>query len=316
MGKHERRQIELMEKSVVNLFNGKNSLIKPSHKWFAHMLAFVDYIQKSYPHFRRLRHIGNRYGALRGDIEVIAQKKKRVFIELKASESRKGKGTLANISQDALTLYGLIGKKNSQKPLSWSEFRKRAGFREKIENLLNRYSYLEKLDFYEKARQIRKKAKSRDKKALEIKKSITALARQDKKDYLNYIKQFPVKEANLKKFVFCLLNGIHTQKEIISFLKREKLDFLKARASIITLYANLKDGEIVISKERNLGEEIAKDSINLKFDFPKKFADKVYAYVVFRDKKKRKSGKLLGLIYHWKNIFQGIKTPCINVFLA
>lgn len=91
---------------------------------------------------------------------------------------------------------------------------------------------------------------------------------------------------------------------------------MKTRAPITTLYANLKDDKVVVSREKNINEDILKNSVNLKFDFPEKFADKVYAYVVVYDKKKRKSRKLLSLIYHWKNIFQGIKTPCINVFLA
>jgi len=316
MGKYERKDIELMEKSVVNLLCGKNPLIKPGTKWFRHMLAFVNYIKKSYSHSRHVRHVGNRYGVLRGDIEITTQKNKRIFIELKASESRSGKGTLANISQNSLTLYGLIGKKDGKKPLSWSKFRRKVSFKRRAEDLLNSYSYPETLGFYEKARYMREKAKIGDKKALRIKKLIMILAKQDKKNYLNYIRHFPVKEANLKKFVFCMLNGIHTQKEILSFLERKKLDSLKTRAPIITLYANLKDDKVVVSREENMNEDILKNSVNLKFDFPEKLANKVYAYVVVYDKKKRKSRKLLGLIYHWKNIFQGIKTPCINVFLA
>ena len=316
MGKHERKDIELMEKSVVRVLMGKKSLINNSHKWFRHMVAFVEYINKNYPNPYRVEHIGNKYGKLRGDIKIVTKKDDIIYIELKASETRKSRGTLANISQDSLTLYRLIGKKNSEKPLSWSEFRKKVSFKKRVEGLLSSYSYPEGFGFYEKARYIREKAKIGDKKALGIKKSIMMLARGNKKDYLNYIRHFPVKEANLKKFVFCMLNGIHTQKEILSFLKRKKLDFLKTRTSIITLYANLKNDKVVVSKEENMSEDVLKNSVNLRFDFPKKFVDKVYAYVIIYVKKRGKYRKLLGLIYHWKNIFQGIKTPCINVFLA
>lgn len=103
MGKHEREDIELMEKSVVRVLRGRPPLIDQSHKWFKHMLAFVNYLKKKYPNLRRVKHIGNQYGQTRGDLELITENNEIVYIELKASETKEGKGTLANIFQGIKT---------------------------------------------------------------------------------------------------------------------------------------------------------------------------------------------------------------------
>ena len=319
MGKHERKDIELMEKSVVRLLTGKTSFINSNNKWFRHMLAFVDYINKNYSNFRQVKHIGNQYGQLRGDIEIITKNGDIVYIELKASETEKGKGTLANISQNAFTEYSLVVNQGREKVLSWSEFRRIKKFKQKVENLLNEYSFSKKLDFYEQARLIRRKAKEGNRKALKIKQAIIALAKEDKKDYLDYMRQFSVNETNLKKFVFCMLNGIHTKKEVLNLIKKTALSSLRRKSSsIIILYANLKQDKVVVVKDESRSAILLKKSTKLKFSFPKESGEMVYTYIVCSQKKNRqiKSKKLLGLVYHWKNIFQGIKTPCINVFLV
>ena len=308
-----------MEKSVVRLLMGKPPLIDKNHKWFKHMLAFVNYLNKKYPNFRQVKHTGNQYGQTRGDLQLITKSSKTVYIELKASETRKGKGTLANISQDAFTDYGLIFGQGKKKPLSWSEFRKTNKFQQKIKRLLGQYQFPKGFDFYQQARLIREKAKKGDLKAIRIKKAIFALAKQDKRNYLNYIRQFPINKANLKKFVFCLLSGIHTRKEILSFMKGTTVRNLAKNLGLVTtLYANLQRKKVVVTKDKNTPTVLFKLSTKLEFSFPEESREKVYTYVTYcqRKEKRAKPEKLLGLVLHWKNIFQGIKTPCINVFLA
>jgi len=60
MGKHEREDIELMEKGVVRVLMGKPPFIDKNHKWFKHMLAFVDYLNRKYSNFCQVKHIGNQ----------------------------------------------------------------------------------------------------------------------------------------------------------------------------------------------------------------------------------------------------------------
>lgn len=318
MGKYERRDIELMEKGVANILMGKKPLIKPTHKWYRHMLGFVRFIKKNYPSFKKAKHIGNQYGGLRGDIKIWQKNGSVKYIELKASETRFGKGTLANISQNAVTEYGLIANKKGEKILSWREFREKENLRNKIESFLDVYKYPKKIDFDEKARLIRKNAKRGDKKAIAIKKLIVNIAKKDKKEYINYIREFQSNEDNLKKFLFCMLNGIHVKNDIVDFMTKTKIDNLKkSSALIITLYGNVKRGKVFITKEKNKIGILLNQYKDFKFSFPEELGDKVYTYIGCNKRKQdNKEVKILGLVYHWKNIFQGIKTPCINVFLG
>lgn len=318
MGKHERKDIELMEKSVVRVLMSKKPLITPAHKWYGHMLGFVRFIRNNYSGFKKVEHIGNKYSGLRGDIKIYKKDGSVEYIELKASETEFGKGTLANISQNAITEYSLVNSKRRKKILSWSEFRKWRNFRDFVEKLLDEYEYPRKFNFEEKARYIREKAKSGDKIAIIVKKYISKLAKQNKKGYINYIRQFQVNEENLKKFLFCMLNGIHVKKDILSFMNKTKIENLKRSTALITtLYGNIKKGEIIIAKEKNKMGILLSNYENFNFTFPEETQDTVYTYIsCTRQGKAKKEVRILGLVYHWKNIFQGIKTPCINVFFG
>lgn len=318
MGKYERRDIELMEKNVVRVLMSKKPLITPAHKWYGHMLGFVKFIKKTYPSFKKVQHIGNKYSGLRGDIKIYKKSGAVEYIELKASETEFGRGTLANISQNAVTEYGLIINKEEEEILSWSELRKTKKFRDRVESFLNTFKYPRKVDFYDKARVIRKMAKKGNLRAMAIKRLISKLAKKDKKEYINHIRQFQVNEENLKKFLFCMLNGIHVKKDISNFMAKIKVGNLrKSSALTTTLYGNVKKGKIVVTREKNKIGILLNRYENFKFSFPEETGDTIYTYVSCNRKGKNKRDiKILGLVYHWKNIFQGIKTPCINVFLG
>lgn len=314
MGKYERRDIELMEKSVARILNCQKSLIDQNDKWYRHLLAFVNYIKKNFPNLKKAEYIGNKYGSSRGDIKIYFGNQGEEFIELKASESEKGKNTLANISQNAVTVYGLIKGKNI---LSWSEFRNLNDFEKKVKALLNRYSYPRPFDLFTKARFIRKKVNMNDLKAIKIKKSIFKLAKQDKKAYIKYIEKFPVNEESIKKFIFCLVNGIHTGRDILSFTKNVDLEFFKKQRDLITtLYGNVINDKIIITKAKNKIGALLNNYENFHFSFPAESGDNVYTYLSCQKLDTKEDIKIIGLVFHWKNIFQGIKTPCINVFLT
>ena len=318
MGKHERGDIELLEKSVVRVLMGQTPLLNPINKWFGHMLGFVNFIKKCFPGYKKVKHIGNKYDGLLGDIKIYQKSGNVEYLELKASETPTGKGTLANISQNALTEYCLILAAKGEEILNWSDFRKRNGFEEMVKFFINEFDYPRKFSFDEKARFLRKKANEKNKEAIGIKKLITNLAKMDKKEYINYIRRFRINEDHLKKFIFCMLNGIHIKKDVQGFMAKTKIVDLKRSYTLVTtLYANIKNGKIIISREQNKVGVLLDHYDNFRFSFPLESEDKIYTYICcYKKTHLKEETKILGLTYLWKNIFQGIKTPCINVFLG
>ncbi len=316
MGKYERGEIQEMEKSVVNLLNNKPSLISKKHKWFRHMVEFYKYIKNKYRNIKEAEWIGNKYNSGIGDIKIKKSNDEIEFIELKTSETPKGRGTLANISQNAITIYKLVGSRKN-KILSWSEFRNKNKFSDKVINILNGY----KKDFinkktYDKAHFIKKRATKGDIRAKNIEKSIKILAKNDKKNYLNYIRKYKINNDSIRKFVFCMLRGIHTIKKINDYFNTTDENLIYSTKEFTTLYSNEKGSKVVIT-ERNIDTELIFDIYNdFYFSFPESTEEKVYTYIFSKNKKTNQIKKIIGLTLHWKNIFQGIKTPCINVFLG
>jgi len=113
-------------------------------------------------------------------------------------------------------------------------------------------------------------------------------------------------------------NGIHVKKDIFDFIKKTKIKDLQfGSEELITLYANLKDNDKVkVTRFKNKTPILFKNYNNFNFSFPNISGEIVNTYVVAKDKKTKKEEKIINLVFHWKNVFQGIKTPCINVFLG
>ena len=316
MGKHEREDIELMEKSVANCVNSEKPLIKAGDKWYEHMLGFVDYIKSKYSDIEKAEHIGNEYREDFGDIKLY-RKNKVEFLELQASETAYSKGTLANISQNALTEYNLVLPSKEDRVLSWSEFREKNKFQNHAEKMLDKYCYPKKLTFEDKGRFLRDRAENGDQDAMGIRRGISAFAKLDKKGYVNYIRKFRTNEENLKTFIFCMLNGIHTKSEILKFFSDVSAEQLKEKyAYIATLYANVRAGKIYITKGENKVKLLLTDYKDFAFSFPSEDNEVVNTYITCSNKSTGMTSNLINLVYNWKNVFQGIQTPCINVFLG
>jgi len=139
LGKHERQEVENAEKTVVNYLNNKKiSEVQKKNKWINHCTNLVATIKKDFDSVEKAKHIGNIYGKGEiGDIKILPEGNPDwIYIELKMSESPLSKGTLANISQNALTNSNLFLDNNL---LSWSNFRKKKRFTQKIISELNKY---------------------------------------------------------------------------------------------------------------------------------------------------------------------------------
>ena len=318
MGKQERDQILLLEKSIVNVLNSDEPIIREGNRWYKHLDPFVEKLKNDFKGIIKAIHIGNVYGPELGNIKLILENGTNAFIELKTSESEAGKGTLANISQDSLTKYGIIYHPKNEKILSWSEWRKKTNFLSKVEEQLNRMPYPSiSIGFDERARKVKELANKRIKEAVLVKEKIMEIAKHDKLSYTRYIKDFNINEENLLKFLCCLLSGIHTEKEILKFFSSvSKSDLERGFELIIFYYSNVRAGRVIVTKQPNKIKELLTEYSDFELAYPSEASGVVNTYITAKNKTKGEIVKILNFLFHWKNIFQGIKTPCINVFLG
>ena len=332
MGRHERLEIENAEKIVVDLLNG-NSISEDmkQNKWLKHAHRLKEEIERDFKDIKRAEHIGNIYSGYEiGDIKLLIDGMHDwTYIELKMSESKKGKGTLANISQNALTTSNLFKPKNI---LSWSEFRENSNFVNIVLNKINEYkdypsnlhkgssniqiinkgAFLKRLftDVTKKKGNIANIISeyirnSRIGNVATIIFEIVNIAKKDKISYLKYLSRFEQDIKNIKKFIIAMLIGYHTQKQLHYILNIPYDEIFKILDTYFVYYTNEMKGKVVVSKD-DLGKEI-RDIIksDVKIIFPE---DQTNCII------QSNSNNVLRVVFHWKNKFQGIQTPCLNIF--
>ena len=313
MGKHERQLIEKAEKIIVKILKAKklNDSDKKNH-WINHAIAIAKELRKDFKKIDSVKHLGNRYDNT-GDISLIS-KGKKFFLEIKMSDKKAGIGTMANISQNALTDNYLF-EGNIE---SWSEFRENKKHDIWVNNFLDRYNNYPKIitrirntvkKKEEKARYLRELSKKGNKKAKTILDSIQKKDKEEKIDYLCYLNAQKQRTEIIKRFFILTALGIHNQKIVNDLINNKEV--LKETQNLIVYYANIYKGNIVTKKE-NVGERVAKiikKYSKFKIIFPK---DLTHCKIIgIRGKI---SESLLQIVFHWKNIAQGIKTPCLNIF--
>lgn len=313
MGKHEREFIEMAEKIIVKILNKKKTtVLDKKNPWFRHAVAAANQIFRDYPNLISADHLGNRYDNT-SDI-LLKLPHEKLYLEIKMSETKSGIGTKANISQNAMTENRLfIGKVKS-----WSNFREEKNHDRWINNYLNQIinypsNILKITDLAtqkdKKARFLRNLAKNNNQ-AKNILEKIRERDREEKIEYLRYLNQQKQNKEMIKRFYILLMLGIHKKEILLELINKE--NFFEEIKNLIIYYANLYKNNITIKKE-NTGEHInqlLKNSSYLKLIFPKGVT---YCKIVKVDKNKKEK-PLLQIVFHWKNIAQGIKTPCLNIF--
>jgi len=313
MGKYERQQIEGAEKIIVKILNSHkfNDFDKKNH-WFKHSAVIAKKLQKDFPDIKEARHLGNRYDNT-GDMLIIS-KGKEFFIEIKMSDTKAGIGTKANISQDALTEnYLFVGKIKS-----WSKFRQDKRHEKWVDDYLNHFTrypkrILEITNFTsrkeEKARCLRELAKKGNKKAKSILNDIQKKDREEKIEYLIYLSNQKQQKKMIERFFILIILGIHRKEELENLIKKD--NFFQEIQDLFVYYSNVSKGKIIVRKE-NVGErikKILKEYSNFKIIFPEGLTHCKIIGI-----KGKSSKPLLQVVFHWKNIAQGIKTPCLNIF--
>jgi len=313
MGKHERKLIKEAEKIIVKVlkFQKITGSDRKNH-WFGHALAIAKKIKHDFPNITLINHLGNRYDNT-GDVLIVSNGEK-VFIEIKMSDTKSGVGTKANISQDALTENFLfVGRITS-----WSRFRQKNQHDKWVNNYLNRYDKYPKkilkisnkiLQKEEKARCLRELKRKRNKKAIFILNSIRERDRGEKIEYLTYLSNQKQQKEMIKRFFILITLGIHKKKDLRNIIQKDNL--FQEIQNLFVYYSNLHKNKIVVRKE-NAGDGIKKiltKVLDFKIIFPKELT---HCKITGRQGKDFIS--LLQIVLHWKNIAQGIKTPCLNIF--
>ncbi len=314
MGKHERKQIEDAEKIIVKFLNSqKLTASDKENYWIKHAFAIAKKIREDFPNIKKACHLGNRYDNT-GDILVFSNGKE-FFIETKMSDTKTGIGTKANISQDALTENFLF--KNN--PKSWSEFRRDKKHEDWVNEYLNRFKKYPKhilkitnpiLQKEEKARHLRELKKRNDKTAANILNLIHERDKKEKIEYLNYLKVQKQQKEMIKRFFVLITLGSQLKEELEKLIKSE--GFFKEAQNLFVYYSNILRNRVIVRKE-DVGEKVRR--ILEKFlDFEIIFPRNVTHCKIIGIKKNGSKEPLLQIVFHWKNIAQGIKTPCLNIF--
>lgn len=230
------------------------------------------------------------------------------------SGTKRGIGTKANISQDALTENGLFGKKIK----SWSEFRQNKGHKKWINDYLNYFTRYPKpiLEIInstsqreEKARYLRTLVNKGNKKAKSILGNIQKEDRKEKIEYLIYLNNQKQQKEIIKRFFILITLGIHRKEELENLIKKN--NFFQEIQNLFVYYGNTSKGKITVRKE-DTGERIKK--ILEKYSDFKIIFPEGLTYCKIVGVKGEVSRSLLQIVFHWKNIAQGIKTPCLNIF--
>jgi len=313
MGKHERQLIEEAEKIIVKILNFQRLTgSDKKNRWFKHAFSIAKRIKKDFPKISSTHHLGNRYDNT-GDI-LIASGKNKYFIEVKMSDTKLGVGTKANISQDALTENHLFAGQVK----SWSQFRQEKDHEKWVNDYLNHFTRYPGnilkitnpvLQKEEKARYLRRLRAKGNKKAESILNDIHERDKKEKIEYLTYLSQQNQQEEMIKRFFVLIILGIHRKDELENLTRKD--DFFREIQNLFVYYSNFYKGKIAVRQE-DVGERIKKileKYSNFKIDFP---SGSTHCKIV--GTKGKVSEQLLQIVFHWKNIAQGIKTPCLNIF--
>lgn len=313
MGKHERESIEEAEKIIVKLLKSEGlSRNDLKNHWLKHAQAIAKQIKIDFPSITSARHLGNDYSTI-GDVSFIADGRE-IIIEAKMSDTKSGRGTLANISQNALTENKLFNGNVD----SWSEFRNEnqhdlwvIGYLNKFKQYPSKIMDLKNIQANkdEKARYLRK-LKRKDKVAAKILDDIQKRDRKEKEKYLLYLSKHKQIPENIRRFFSLIVLGIHKKEEMSVLINSDA--FIEKAQKLILYYGNLS-GEGITVTTQDVGNSLRKIFSKFQY-FQINFSPNVTNCKLVGIDSKKKAVPLLQIVLLWKNIAQGIKTPCLNIF--
>jgi hypothetical protein len=328
MGKFERGEAEKLERDVVNLLN--NATIGAPHRCSQRV---AERIRGDF-NVRRAEFIGRSYDEP-GNIKLLLADGRIAYVELKLVES--GKGTRANLGQDALTKFRLF---RGDGVLSWSMFRKKTGFDNAVLEKLRSYNYYDRTRLLKykgsekekRARYLRDLLRPKSGEAVEtaVMRALTSpdpkikeatrivgeileLARLDKLKYLEHLKTLEQDPEAIRKFSILILLGVHKEdvmERAYSYFDHFIGSLLKGNFVYRTYYVRKRDCEVCVEDLTSLIGKLLKIK-DFRITFPE---NETNCIIEFLDPDSGEWRKLLRVVFHWKNVFQGIATPCLNIF--
>ena len=330
MGKHERGWVEATEKLTAQLANGTApdpDLEEQGEPDLAEVLA--ERIRTDFPDRTAVRHAGNSYDSL-GDL-IVESDGGQTFLEAKFVASG---GTRANLGQDTLTQFELF-----EDATAWSDFREEIGFPEDREALLRQFDdypddvrdWSYKSAVYDRAKHLKNvvdvsrgqntgsradevlsdpDSTETQREAARIINEILALDREEKLAYFDHLRATEQNPRNVETFAHLIVCGYHTADALAEHFDAD-LDEIKRQLETDSyrLYeVNKNSGTVSVENPSELlaGFEWA----DTRVEIPENGTS---VSVVTGPPGNRR--RVLNIAYNWKNKFQGIQTPSMNVFV-
>jgi hypothetical protein len=328
MGKAERESVEKAEIIICKLLNKKTlSDTEKRHPLFGLCQKFCQTLWDDFGTKIRAQHIGNDYNTP-GDIKLLVGDTREIFVEIKFLQHKGDTGTLANISLDALTDHAIIRAE------SRSDFMKRNGHYERVVAEMRKVPGFEKIptgftqtSVYDIAGQFKEIMGAGDNSVEKVAKKILIdrtsdpmrirVARavlniiqfdhDERIEYINILKKASgtIDKNKLKRFTLLLLSGSHTHDAIEKGMETPIEEWLgRNNYEIYYLY---KDCNNIVRNDKIALAALADCEYDIDF---KNQQLNIMIYRISNGEKKN----TLRLVLHWKNKFQGIQTPCLNVF--
>lgn len=330
MGKHERGWVEATEKLTAQIANGDDTdddLSDAGRLDLAEALA--DRLRSDFPDVTAVRHAGNSYDSL-GDL-IVETPDTETFVEAKFVA---GGGTRANLGQDTLTQFELF-----EDATAWSDFREAIGFPEDREALLREFDdypddvrdWSYKSAVYDRAKHLKDvldvsrgqntgsradevladpDATETQREAARIVDAILDLDREEKLAYFDHLREAEQNPRNVETFAHLIVCGYHTADALAEHFD-DDLDEIKRllEADAYRLYeVNKNSGTVSVENPSELLAGF--DWRDTRVEVPE---DGTSVSVVTGPPDDRR--RVLNIAYNWKNKFQGIQTPSMNVFV-
>ena len=330
MGKHERGWVEATEKLTAQIANGDDpddDLSDAGRLDLAEALA--DRLRSDFPDVTAVRHAGNSYDSL-GDL-IVETPDTETFVEAKFVA---GGGTRANLGQDTLTQFELF-----EDATAWSDFREAIGFPEDREALLREFDdypddvrdWSYKSAVYDRAKHLKDvldvsrgqntgsradevladpDATETQREAARIVDAILDLDREEKLAYFDHLREAKQNPRNVETFAHLIVCGYHTADALAEHFDGD-LDEIKRllEADAYRLYeVNKNSGTVSVENPSELLAGF--DWRDTRVEVPE---DGTSVSVVTGPPDDRR--RVLNIAYNWKNKFQGIQTPSMNVFV-
>lgn len=330
MGKHERGWVEATEKLTAQLANDAEpdaDLEEQGEPDLAKALA--ERIRRDFPNRTAVRHAGNSYDSL-GDL-IVESDGDRTFLEAKFVTSG---GTRANLGQDTLTQFELF-----EGATAWSEFREEIGFPEDREALLRQFDdypddvrdWSYKSAVYDRAKHLKNvidvsrgqnmgsradevladpDATETQREAARIINEILALDREEKLAYFDHLRDAEQNQRNVETFAHLIVCGYHTADALREHFDDDLAEIKRLlETDSYRLYeVNKNSGTVTVENPSELLADFEWE--DTRVEIPENGTS---VSVVTGPPGNRR--RVLNIAYNWKNKFQGIQTPSMNVFV-